>query len=170
MGIKTRSVGWVCLFERLHRWNTEDRTSAIVDHKAMPQRYRPRRFPFLSNFNSFNNFQLFKITSGINIQKGDSIEIRTFALHHDPELWPEPESFIPERFIQPKHHSWAYLPFGGGSRICVAKRFAITEMRMCAAKLLSKFHFSLIPGAKLEYFNGTITLSPKNVLCTLKKR
>ena len=108
---------------------------------------------------------------GIKITKGTSIEVLPYVIHRDPDFWPEPNQFKPERFLEPKHHPWAYLPFGGGPRICVGQRFALQEMRMCCAKLFKKFEFTLAPGfEELDYFNGNILLSPKKVLVNLKAR
>ena len=107
---------------------------------------------------------------GIKIPKGTTVEVLPYALHRDPEFWPDPLSFKPDRFIEPSHPTWAYLPFGGGPRICLGERFALNEMRMCAAKLFSKFEFTLVPGFKMEYFKGNVMLTPKNVMVNLKTR
>ena len=108
---------------------------------------------------------------GIKIPKGAVIEILPYAIHRDPEFWPDPNQFKPERFLDPKHHPWAYIPFGGGPRLCIGQRFALQEMRMFCAKLFQKFELSLAPGFnKLEYFVGAILLSPKKVLVNLKAR
>ena len=119
----------------------------------------------IKNFNHI----FFKL--GIKIPRGTTIEVHPYALHRDPDYWPEPNQFKPERFLEPKHHPWAYIPFGGGPRLCVGQRFALQEMRMFCAKLFKKFELSLAPGFKeLEYFIGSAMLSPKMVLVNLKAR
>jgi cytochrome P450 len=83
-----------------------------------------------------------------------------YALHRDPDFFPEPEVFKPERFIknsgEPTHHPYAYIPFGGGPRLCVGMRFALNEMRMCVSKLINKFEFSLAPGFKVRMFENFV--------------
>ncbi|CAG2121694.1 unnamed protein product, partial [Medioppia subpectinata] len=73
--------------------------------------------------------------TGITIPKGATIEILPYALHRQADLWPNPNDFIPDRFLNPVHHPYAYIPFGGGPRLCIGQRFAQQEMRMCLAKL-----------------------------------
>jgi len=94
---------------------------------------------------------------GLFIPKGMSISIPVFAIHHDPSIWSEPETFRPERFskeeeanIQP--YSW--LPFGGGPRQCIGERFAMVEMKIAMTKLLSKFKMEANEKTKLELRKG----------------
>lgn len=50
--------------------------------------------------------------------------IPVYAIHNDPEYWPEPEKFIPERFTEDEKHNrpqYAYLPFGAGPRLCIGR-------------------------------------------------
>ncbi|XP_035829253.1 cytochrome P450 3A16 isoform X2 [Aplysia californica] len=78
---------------------------------------------------------------GIRIPKGMSVTFPVSAIHHDPELWPEPEKFIPERFTtenKAKRHPYAHLPFGQGPRNCVGKRLALLEMKVALAAILQK--------------------------------
>ncbi|CAG2104153.1 unnamed protein product, partial [Medioppia subpectinata] len=86
--------------------------------------------------------------TGITILKGTSVEILSYALHRQPDLWPNPNDFIPDRFINPTHHPYAYIPFGGGPRVCIGQRFAMQEMRMCLAKLVNKFELNLTQSTK----------------------
>ena len=75
--------------------------------------------------------------------------MQPYMIHRDPEFFPDPEQFKPERFLEPTHHPNAFIPFGGGPRLCVGMRFALNEMRMCIAKIISKFEFTLSPGFKV---------------------
>ena len=57
---------------------------------------------------------------------GMNILIPTFAIHHDPSIWPEPESFRPERFfkeVESTIQACSWLPFGGGPRQCIASLY-----------------------------------------------
>lgn len=59
-----------------------------------------------------------------NISKGTKVFISALALHQDPEYYPEPMKFDPERFSEVNKQSrvkYTYLPFGEGPRICVGK-------------------------------------------------
>ena len=69
---------------------------------------------------------------------GAHIVISPYALHRRPDYWPEPEAFWPERFApgaRTDRPKLAYLPFGGGPRICIGNSFAMMEhaIVLCAA-------------------------------------
>ena len=92
------------------------------------------------------------------IKKGINIIFPIWALQHNPEFFPEPESFKPERFLkdgnQNKFHPYAYIPFGGGPRKCIGMRFAMVEMKIALAKLLKKFKIVKVPQTKLDFYKG----------------
>ncbi|VVC43861.1 Cytochrome P450, conserved site,Cytochrome P450,Cytochrome P450, E-class, group I [Cinara cedri] len=76
------------------------------------------------------------------IEKGQKIMIPLHSLHYDPQYYPNPEVFDPERFSQEeksKRQSGTYLPFGDGPRICIGIRFAEMEMKLALVEILSKF-------------------------------
>ncbi|CAG2108825.1 unnamed protein product [Medioppia subpectinata] len=110
--------------------------------------------------------------TGITIPKGTSVEIVPYTLHRQPDLWPNPNDFIPDRFLEPTHHPYAYIPFGGGPRVCIGQRFAMQEMRMCLAKLIKQFEFDPVDKTqtKLEYFTGSLLMSPKELMVNIKSR
>ncbi|CAG2109785.1 unnamed protein product, partial [Medioppia subpectinata] len=99
--------------------------------------------------------------TGITIEAGTTVEHHPYIIHRLPEHFPDPHQFKPERFLNPTHHPYAYLPFGCGPRLCVGMRFALNEMRMCIAKIVHRFEFTLAPGFQMEYFNGSVLLTPK---------
>jgi cytochrome P450 len=85
------------------------------------------------------------------ILPGDTVMVPIYALHRNELLWDEPNSFKPERFSDRKSVArYAYLPFGGGLRICIGASFALQEAVIILATLLSKFKFTPIEGRDPE--------------------
>jgi cytochrome P450 len=61
-----------------------------------------------------------------------------FLLHRNPEIYPEPEQFRPERFLGSAPPPYAYIPFGGGARRCLGSAFALAEMRAVISTVLRR--------------------------------
>uniref|UniRef100_A0A1B6L6W5 Cytochrome P450 n=1 Tax=Graphocephala atropunctata TaxID=36148 RepID=A0A1B6L6W5_9HEMI len=84
--------------------------------------------------------------SSLVIEKGTRILVPVFSLHHDPQYFPDPEKFDPERFSlenKPKIVQGTYLPFGDGPRICIGLQFSMIEMKFALCKIMPKFEFTL---------------------------
>lgn len=78
------------------------------------------------------------------LEKGTSVWIPVLALHHDPEHWPEPQRFDPERFSlanKRTRNPTTFLPFGTGPRVCIGIRFAMMKARLAFVKLFTNFEF-----------------------------
>jgi len=70
-----------------------------------------------------------------------------YGMHHDPDLWPEPEKFDPERFSdenKANHIPHSYLPFGSGPRLCIGHQFAMVEMILALLTACSRFSITLV--------------------------
>ncbi|XP_052891059.1 probable cytochrome P450 6a13 [Anopheles moucheti] len=79
------------------------------------------------------------------IPKGTMVQIPIYALHHDPDYYPDPERFDPERFrpeVANARPPYAYMPFGEGPRICIGLRFGMMQTKVGLIKLLRQFRFS----------------------------
>ncbi|XP_018416380.1 PREDICTED: cytochrome P450 3A9-like isoform X1 [Nanorana parkeri] len=80
--------------------------------------------------------------NGVTIPRGMVCMIPAYVLHNDPEYWPEPEEFRPERFSKENrenHTPYTFLPFGDGPRNCIGMRFAMLSMKVATAAILQHF-------------------------------
>lgn len=78
----------------------------------------------------------------VTVDKGTRLLIPIRALHYDPQYWPNPEHYDPERFTEEQKKtrpSQAYIPFGDGPRICIAARLGVTQIKTALVSLLSKY-------------------------------
>ncbi|HEX3325281.1 MAG TPA: cytochrome P450, partial [Solirubrobacterales bacterium] len=78
---------------------------------------------------------------GYTVPEGAYVNYSSWASHRIPEVFPDPEAFIPERFTREHKTSLprgAYIPFGGGQRVCIGKRFGQTEVKLVATMLLQR--------------------------------
>jgi cytochrome P450 len=83
---------------------------------------------------------------GVHVPGGVFVNYCSWASHHLPHVFPEPEAFRPERFepeARARLPKGAYVPFGGGSRTCIGMRFGQAEVRAIAALIVQRFRLSV---------------------------
>ncbi|XP_059488623.1 cytochrome P450 6k1-like [Neocloeon triangulifer] len=88
----------------------------------------------------------------VKIEEGTAVAIPVYALHHDPQYWPDPERFDPERFNEKntkKIVPYTYLPFGEGPRMCLGNRFGRLQVKAAIATVI-KF-YELEPAGITRY-------------------
>lgn len=99
---------------------------------------------------------------GRSLPKGLSLALSFYGLHHNPQVWPDPEVFDPSRFApSAPRHSHAFLPFSGGSRNCIGKQFAMNEMKVAVALTLLRFELAPDP-SRVPILNAKLVLNSKN--------
>jgi cytochrome P450 len=113
------------------------------------------------------------LVRGYRIPKGSFVGVSPYLLHRHPSYWKNPEGFDPDRFdagASAGRHKYAYLPFGGGPRVCIGNHFAIMEAQVVLAILSRRFRVELSPGVRVEP-EPLVTLRPKGgIAATLTRR
>jgi cytochrome P450 len=90
---------------------------------------------------------------GLKIRKGTFVFIAIYALHRHRLLWRDPDAFDPDRWAQGEsegRHRFAYLPFGGGQRVCIGQGFAMMESVAVLATLVRGATLVPDPGHKIR--------------------
>ncbi len=82
---------------------------------------------------------------GVRYPPGVVLLASAFLVQHDPEIYPEPWAFRPERFLDKAPGTYTWIPFGGGRRRCLGASFALEEMRIVLRAVLTRF--TLAPSA-----------------------
>ncbi|XP_059610505.1 cytochrome P450 6a2-like [Phlebotomus argentipes] len=92
--------------------------------------------------------------SSLLIPKGMQIFIPVYAIHMDPEIYPNPHIFDPERFSAENvqnRHPMAHIPFGDGPRNCIGMRFAMMELAVAISNIVNNFKLTLNPRTQTPF-------------------
>jgi cytochrome P450 len=93
------------------------------------------------------------VITGYPIRAGEVVMPFLWATHRHPDFWPAPERFDPDRF-QParaeKRHSYSYIPFSAGPRVCIGNMFSLVETTILLAQLLQRFEITVLPCAHVK--------------------
>lgn len=80
---------------------------------------------------------------GYTFEPGTLLVPSIYLTHHREDLYPQPKQFKPERFLERQFTPYEYLPFGGGNRRCIGMAFALFEMKLVLATILSDWQMEL---------------------------
>jgi cytochrome P450 len=101
---------------------------------------------------------------GRTIGKGAELVILPWVLHRHRTLWDDPDRFDPERFSKERSASrprFAYLPFGGGPRVCIGAQLALTEVSLLVATIAQRYRLKLVPAQDIVLLHR-VTLRPRD--------
>lgn len=113
---------------------------------------------------------------GYPVERGRIVAVSLWGIHHRPEVWPEPESFRPERFLGQeaqassgrRDSSYTHIPFGGGPRACIGEHLAMAELTAAVSALVRRYRLvSLVDEPATEV---DLSLGPRGLLpCRLER-
>jgi cytochrome P450 len=99
---------------------------------------------------------------GYDLPAGSFVVPAIAGLHFREDLYPEPEEFRPERFLDGRADNYAWIPFGGGIRRCVGAAFAEFEMRTILREIVSRADLRAPDPRPEAVVTRNITMSPKH--------
>ncbi|TMW82591.1 hypothetical protein EJD97_005586 [Solanum chilense] len=113
------------------------------------------------------------VVDGFFVQKGSRIVVNVYAAQRDPNAWPEPDKFLPERFVESsvdlRGHDFQLLPFGSGRRSCPGMQLGIIIVRLVVAQLVHCFDWELPNGMQPSELDmseqfGVVTCRAKHLM------
>jgi cytochrome P450 len=99
---------------------------------------------------------------GYELPAGASVTPSIHLIHRDPEIYPEPDRFLPERFLDNPPGTYTWIPFGGGVRRCLGAAFAQFEMAVVLRELVMRHEIRPANPAAERPFRRAITETPRH--------
>jgi cytochrome P450 len=100
---------------------------------------------------------------GRRLRKGTTVVFSHYITHHMPDIFPDPERFYPDRWLEAAPTPYEYLPYGIGPRMCIGVTYASVVLRVVLPMLLQRFRLAVVPGTRVDRRVTTI-LSPRHPL------
>jgi cytochrome P450 family 135 len=98
---------------------------------------------------------------GYELPAGARVVPSIHLIHRDPQIYPEPDRFLPERFLDGPPGTYTWIPFGGGVRRCLGAAFAQFEMQVVLRELVRRWHVQPAKPASERPFRRAITETPR---------
>ena len=110
---------------------------------------------------------------GYQLEPGTLLLVSTYLTHQREDIYPEPKKFKPERFLERQFSPYEYLPFGGSNRRCIGAAFALFEMKLALATILTSCELKLVNTRPIKPTRRGLTVAPPanmQIVVTLKKQ
>lgn len=92
-----------------------------------------------------------------------------YSTHQRADLYPQPQEFRPERFLERKFSPFEFLPFGSGARRCIGSAFAMMELKLALAKILSRWELELVDKRDIHPKRRGLVTAPERPIQLLVK-
>lgn len=101
---------------------------------------------------------------GYDLPAGTVVLPSPTIMHYREDLWPDPEAFNPERFVGTRPSPFHFFPFGGGSRACLGRPFAATQMRIVLAEVIRRADITLAPSCATKNAMNGVLIGPSDAV------
>jgi len=108
--------------------------------------------------------------TGSSLEPGTIVAGCIYLAHRRKEVYPEPDEFKPERFLERHYSPFEYLPFGGGVRRCIGMAFAQFEMKLVIGHIVSGFELALTATHRVRLVRRGLTSGPSPLRMVIKQR
>ena len=105
-----------------------------------------------------------------SLESGTIVMGCIYLAHRREDVYPDPEQFRPERFLERRFSPFEYLPFGGGSRRCIGMAFAQFEMKLVISRILSTFELVFASKRPVRLGRRGVTSGPSPFRMAIKRR
>ncbi|MDY7023714.1 MAG: cytochrome P450, partial [Cyanobacteriota bacterium] len=99
---------------------------------------------------------------GRHFPSGTTFVPSIYSTHHREDLYPNSKQFQPERFLERQYNPYQFLPFGGGTRLCLGYALAMLEMKLVIASIVSQYNLALVDRKPIKPTRRGGTLAPSN--------
>ncbi|KAF5285133.1 hypothetical protein FQA39_LY16822 [Lamprigera yunnana] len=148
----------------LSKYNGEITYEAIWELKYFDQAIDEtlRKYPPFSTLSRVcvENYKI--PDTNVVIDKGTNVHIPVLGLHYDPEIYPNPDEFDPDRFSEEnkkERSSFVFLPFGAGPKTCLGIKFGFTQIKLGLLLLLARYKFVVNAKTKVPLEVDPVSLS-----------
>jgi hypothetical protein len=100
--------------------------------------------------------------NGLAVPAGTVVAADIERMHHRADIYPDPRSFRPERFLEERPGTYTWIPFGGGIHRCIGAGFALTEARLVMRTILRNLTFASAPGPGEASSRRTLITVPRD--------
>lgn len=107
---------------------------------------------------------------GFDIEPGMMLAPAIYLIHHREDLYPEPERFRPDRFLERQYSPYEYLPFGGSNRRCIGSALALLEMKLTLAAAVNRCDWELVADRPIKPIRRGAILSPSGDVMMQQRR
>jgi cytochrome P450 len=108
--------------------------------------------------------------AGHALEPGTVVIGSIYLAHHRKEVYPDPNNFKPERFLERRFSAFEYLPFGGGARRCIGAAFAQFEMKVVISRILSRLELALATKRSVRPVRRGLTAGPSPVRLVVERQ
>ncbi|GAB0087039.1 Probable cytochrome P450 4s3 [Sergentomyia squamirostris] len=105
------------------------------------------------------------------VPPGVIITANAYSLHHNPDIYPDPNKFNPDRFYNTSNiPNYAFIPFSAGPRNCIGHKFAMIELKITVANILRQFQFLPVPNYEPSLTTDIVVKSGNGIQVRIRKR